>query len=128
MRITILRNTVLGLLCLGTLLGQAIPAEAVPKGTSTKKYCGCTCATNAGNGFLYWERSANVASPMARPANGRTRQGGQGPGRYTVVSTAPEMKAAGSLVETKVWRRCRAAGLVCLSSRLCREASKARRR
>ena len=80
MRITILRNTVLGLLFLGTLLGQAIPAQAVPKGTSTKKYCGCTCATNAGNGFLYWEKVGQCSLADGKACKWKNAAGRQGTG------------------------------------------------
>jgi hypothetical protein len=44
------------MLGLAFLLGSIEPADAVPKITSTKQYCGCTCGSNDGNKFLYWEK------------------------------------------------------------------------
>ena len=42
---------------LAFLLGSIEPADAVPKITSTKQYCGCTCgSTTGGTKFLYWEK------------------------------------------------------------------------
>lgn len=50
---TSLVTTSLGL---ALLLGSTEPAGAVPKSTSTKQYCGCTCGSSSGTKFLYWEK------------------------------------------------------------------------
>lgn len=41
---------------LAFLFGSIEPADAVPKSTSTKQYCGCTCGSSIGTKFLYWEK------------------------------------------------------------------------
>jgi hypothetical protein len=65
---------------LAFLFGSIEPADAVPKSTSTKQYCGCTCGNSFGTKFLYWEKrySCNLADngPCTMTTNTGEKQKG----------------------------------------------------